>query len=45
LPWNFYGWFVFAVVFIAAYFAWVWTSARPGNLKVKTENLKVKGKD
>jgi hypothetical protein len=28
LPWNFYSWFVFAAVFIAAYFAWVWTSAR-----------------
>jgi len=26
LPWNFYGWFVFAGVFIAAYFAWVWMS-------------------
>jgi hypothetical protein len=28
LPWNFYAWFVFAALFIAAYFAWVWTSAR-----------------
>ncbi len=28
MPWNFYGWFVFAAVFIAAYFVWVWFSGR-----------------
>jgi hypothetical protein len=26
IPWNFYGWFVFTAVFIAAYFLWVWMS-------------------
>lgn len=28
MPWNFYAWFVFAAVFIAAYFLWVWTTTR-----------------
>jgi hypothetical protein len=28
MPWIFYGWFVFAAVFIAAYFVWVWFSSR-----------------
>ena len=29
--WNFYGFFVFAVVWIAAYFAWAaWMNRRPG---------------
>lgn len=28
--WNFYGFFVFAVVWIAAYFAWArWMNRRP----------------
>jgi hypothetical protein len=31
VPWNFYGWFVFAAVFIGAYFAWVWASSRDGD--------------
>jgi len=26
----FYSWFVFAALFIAAYFAWVWISTRKG---------------
>jgi hypothetical protein len=25
--WNFYGWFVFATLFIATYFAWVHLAA------------------
>src|SRR5206468_10261911 len=28
MPWTFYGWFVFAAAFIAAYFAWVWITSR-----------------
>ncbi len=29
--WSFYGFFVFAVVWIAAYFAWAaWMNRRPG---------------
>jgi hypothetical protein len=28
VPWNFYAWFVFAAVFIGAYFLWVWTTTR-----------------
>jgi len=30
MPWMFYSWFVFAALFIAAYFAWVWISTRKG---------------
>jgi hypothetical protein len=30
MPWNFYGWFVFAVVFIGTYFLWVWRTTRTG---------------
>jgi hypothetical protein len=28
MPLMFYAWFVFAVVFIAVYFAWVWIGTR-----------------
>jgi len=28
MPWTFYSWFIFAALFIGAYFAWAWISAR-----------------
>jgi hypothetical protein len=28
MPWNFYAWFVFAALFIAVYFLWVWRTTR-----------------